>query len=178
MRGALGLLLLSACAASSTRALVTDPDAASVREAIVEVVNATGRELPAQRPGLVDEITRVTAGRAVSPFSMADAFSAAAAGSLRERGVKAVSGGHSELPVLRVTILDFEILDHDTAGAVAFVSARYLLLDTSDESLWEARQMRLPIRLGGPDLTRSELARIAGEAVNRALASFPVSTHP
>ena len=178
MRGALVLLLLSACAAPSTRALVVEPDAASVREAIVEVVNATGRELPAPRPGLVDEITRVTAGRAVSPFSMADAVAAAVAVGLRERGVKTASGRHSELPVLRVAILDFEIRDHDTAGAVAFVSARYQLLDTRHESLWEARQIRLPIRLGGPDLTRSELARIAAEAVNRALSSFPVSTHP
>jgi hypothetical protein len=178
MRRALVLLLLSGCAAPNTRTLVALPGAASVRETTVEVVNATGRELPAPRSGLVDEIARVTAGGAASPFSTADTFAAAAAAGLRERGVNAVSGRHPELPVLRLTILDFEIRDRGAAGAVAFVSARYLLLDTEGEALWEAAETRLPSRLGGSDLTRSELARIAAKAVDRALSSFPASTQP
>jgi len=172
------VVLLSACAALNARTLVARPGAANVREASVEVVDVSGRELPAPRPGLVDEVARVVAGRAVAPASMADAFSAAVATELRERGVSTVAGRHAQLPVLRVTILDFEIRDHDTAGAVAFVSARYLLLTAKKESLWEAEEVRLPIRLGGPDLTRSELARIATEAVHRALSSFPASTRP
>lgn len=174
--GLLVLLLLSACAAPHTRTLVVLPGAASVREATAEVVNATGRELPAPRPGFGDEVARVAAGRVVPPFSTADAFASAAAAGLREKGVNVVGGRHPDLAVLRLTLLDFEIRNHDAAGAVAFVSARYLLLDPKGESLWEAAQTRLPIRLGGPDLTRSELARIAAEAVDHALSSFPTST--
>jgi hypothetical protein len=173
MHRALVLLLLSACATPSIQARTTAPGTGSAREVRIEVVDASGRELPAPRSGAFDEIAHLTVGRTVPRLSTADAFSAAAAAGLRARGVTAVGDRNVEIPTFRVTILDFEIRNHDAAGAVAFVSAAYLLHDPRNQSHWEAAQTRLPIRLGGPDLTRSELTRIATEAVNRALSSFP-----
>ena len=178
MRRVFSLLFLSACAVPHTRTVLVEPGVADVQEAIVEVVNATGRELPAPRPGFVDEIARVASGGAPATFSTGEAFRVAAAIELHERGVRVVTGRTSELAVFRVTLRDFEIRDHDAAGAVAFVSAKYLLLDGRQKSLWEVTQTRLPIRLGGPDLTRSEIARIAAEALNAALSSFPASARP
>lgn len=171
------LLLLSSCAAPHGRATAVEPRVIAVREAAIEVVNATGRELPAPRPGLYDEIARATGGPA-SPFSTADAFVAAAAIELRRKGISAVAERSANVPLLRVTLLDFEIRNQDAAGAVAFVSTKYLLLDAKQQSLWEAAEKHLPVRLGGPDLTRSALARIAAEVVSRGLSSFPVATQP
>ena len=178
MRRFLPLLFLSACAVPHTRTVLVQPGVSSVQEAIVEVVNATGRALPAPRPGFVDEIARVASGGTHASFSTGEAFRVAAATELHEKGVSVVTDRTSELAVFRVTLRDFEIRDHDAAGAVAFVSARYLLLDAQQKSLWEVTQTRLPIRLGGPDLTRSEIARIAAEVVNAALSSFPGSARP
>jgi hypothetical protein len=178
MRRLLPLLFLSACAVPHTRTVLVEPGVASVQEAIVEVVNATGRDLPAPHPGFVDEIARVASGGTHASFSTGQAFREAAATELHKRGVSVVTGRTSELAVFRITLRDFEIRDPDAAGAVAFVSARYVLLDARQKSLWEVAETRLPIRLGGPDLTRSEIARIATEAVNAALSSFPDSARP
>ena len=178
MRRFLPLLFLSACAGPHTRTVLVEPGVSSVQEAIVEVVNATGRELPAPRPGFVDEIARVASSGTHASFSTGEAFRVAAATELHKRGVSVATGRSPELPVFRVTLRDFEIRDHDAAGAVAFVSARYVLLDAQQRSLWEVTQTRLPIRLGGPDLTRSEIARIAAEVMNAALSSFPGSARP
>ena len=60
------------------------------------------------------------------------------------------------------------------AGAVAFVSASYALVDAKGQSTWEVAENRLPIRLGGQHHLLVVLARIAAEAVHQGLASFPL----
>ncbi len=171
-RVTVALLLLSACTLPRTRTILADPRAADVQAATVQVVDATGRDLAAPRPGAVDVLARAAFGRPISIVSAVDAFSAAAAAALRARGIR-VEPAHAELPVLRITLLDFEIRNHDAAGAVAFVSATYVLDAGDGVTLWNVAERRLPIRLAGPDLTRSELARIADEAVGAGLASLP-----
>ncbi len=164
------------------RATVRAQGAAGVREVILEVLDGSQRPLIAPRPGLIDRIAQLTAN-GTAPYSAIDAFTAAVAAELEAKGV-AWDGGHpggamrTDLPVLRITLTDLEIQDAAAAGAVAFVSASYALVDAKGESTWEVAENRLPIRLGGPDLTRSVLARIAAEAVHQGLASFPASTAP
>ena len=163
--------IASGCATPTLRA---DLDAAplNVGEAAIEVVNGTGRELPAPRPGPADEIARVAGWPSAGSFSTADVFAAEVASALREKGVERVER-RDGAPVFRVTLNDFDLRNVDTTAAVAFVSVSYALLDPDGRPLWQAAENRLPIRLGGPDLTRSELARIVAEAARRALASFP-----
>lgn len=169
-------LLLSACAARPVHTVVLPVKSASVREAAVEVVNATGRELPAPRCGLFDSIARLR-GDGAAEASTADVFAAAAAEALRTKGIPVVGGERrAGLALLRVTLLDFEIRDPGTASAVAFLSARFRLVDAEDVPLFEATERGVAIRLGGPDLTWPEMARIAREAVRDGLARLPPSS--
>jgi hypothetical protein len=173
MRGAAALLVLAACAGADVRWCPVEAETIAVEETAVEVVNATGRPLPEPRSGLVDEIARRATRIAPAPFSTAGAFSAAATAALREKGVRTSELRKAELPIFRVTVRDLEVRDADSAGAVAFVSASYALLDAQGHAVWTATQRRVPVRLGGPDLTRAAVTRIATEAVAHALDGFP-----
>jgi hypothetical protein len=173
MRRALPLLLLAACATPHVPAAVLGPGAGDVSEVALEVVSGGRRALAAPRAALFDEIARVTAGRTATPLSAVDAFTAAATAELEKKGVHAGMDRRPGLAVLRIALHDLEIRNGAAAGAVAFVSAEYVLVDAQGASLWRAVERRLPIRLGGPDLTRSEVMRVAAVAVHRALAAFP-----
>lgn len=173
MRPLLPLLLVAACAAQQPDA----PGAArslAVRQARIEVNSEGARPLAAPRRDLGDQIGRLWKEPATPP-SAVDAFAAAAAVELEKRGIQTRRGGDSTLPVLRIALRDLDLRNGEAAGSVAFVSARYTLVDAGGEALWETEQERLPVRLGGPDLTESTLARIAAVAVGRALASLSVS---
>jgi hypothetical protein len=173
MHRLLPLLLLAACARSYVRGAVIDPGAGNVREVTLEVRNESERPLDPPRPGLIDQVGRLF-GRTPAPFSAVDAFTAAAMIELEQRGIHARADRRPEAPTFRIAIRDLEIRNRAEADAVAFVSASYVLADATGESLWEAVEQRMPIRLGGPDLTSSQLTRIAAEAVRRALSSFPM----
>lgn len=177
MRRLLPLLLLAACARPQVRAAIVDPGVADVHEVSLEVRDESRRALATPRPDLIDQIGRL-AGRTATPFSAVDAFTAAATIELEQKGIHARADRRPATPVFRITIHDLEIRNGAAAGAVAFVSARFVLVDATGESLWEAVEQRLPIRLGGPDVTRSQLARIAAEAVGHALSSFPPPAPP
>ncbi len=173
-RAALLLVLVVACGFPRTRTTVADPRAADVRSAAVEVINGTGRDLPTPRPGVFETLARVAFGRQIPAVSAVEAFEEAAAAALRARGIR-VESVKRAVPVLRITLLDLEIRNEDAAGATAFVSATYALETADAVTLWSVAQQRVSFRLAGPDLTRSELARIADQAVSAGLASLPRS---
>lgn len=165
-------LLLAACAKPHVRAAPTGP-AGGIREVTLQVVNASRRPLDTPRPDILGEIGRLRSGRGAASFSATDAFAVAAETELGKKGVRTRTDQAPDLPVFRITLHDLEIRDSASAGAVAFVSARYALLGAKGESLWETVEKRFPIGLGGPDLTDSVLARIARESVRHALSNFP-----
>jgi hypothetical protein len=173
MRRLVALVLLAACARPPVQVTGPRAGAAALGDVRVEVVDASPRPLAASRFGLIQEVGRVTGGPHDAPPSAVDAFSAAATAALETKGIGVRSG--PGLPVLRVTLHDIDVRGRGASGAVAFVTARYALESAAGELLWEATQTRLPIRLGGPDLTSSQLARVAAEAVRHALRSLPAA---
>jgi len=88
-----------------------------------------------------------------------------------EVAIEVVNGSRRE----HVAVRDVDLCNLPTAGAVAFVSTAYVLSDTDGVVFWEADETRLPVRLGGSDLTCAALAKIVAEAVSGALALLPGS---
>lgn len=174
MRRLLPLILLAACAGPPERPVVASPAAAAVRAARLEVVDASRRPLVAARPGLVEQVARAAGRGSSERFSAVDAFRAAASDALEEKGLRVRTEAPS-LPAFRVTLHDVD-LRGGAAGAVAFVSAGYELLDATGHSVWATTQTRRPFVVGGPDLTRAQLVRIAGDAVREAVRSLPGSS--
>jgi hypothetical protein len=175
MRRLVPLVLLAACARPPVHVTGPRVGVAAIDGVRVEVVDASPRPLAASRFGLVEEVGRVTGGRHDAPPSAVDAFRAAAAATLENKGLGVRSGPGPGLAVLRVTLRDIDVRGRGASGAVAFVTARYALESAAGEPLWEAVETRLPIGLGGPDLTSSQLARVATEAVRHALRSLPAA---
>lgn len=181
MHRLLPLLLLAACAPRHDPAAVNSR-AVEVRQltlqVTLDVANESRRPLDLPRPDVVDQAARLR-GRSIEPFSTEDAFAAAATIELERRGLRVHTDHRTHpragLAVFRITLHDIDVRDGGTAGAVAFVSAEYTLTDEAGRSQWKHVDRRLPIRLGGPDLMESQLARIATEAVRRALAPLPAS---
>lgn len=176
MRRLVALVLLAACARPPVQVTGPRAGATAIGDVRVEVVDASPRPLATSRFGLIQEVGRVTGGRHGAPPSTVDAFAAAAAAALEKRGFGVRTAPGPALPVLRVTLHDIDVRGRGASGAVAFVTARYALESAAGDLLWEATQTRLPIGLGGPDLTSSQLTRVAAEAVRHALRSLPAAS--
>ena len=177
---ALAMVSMAACGYPRSRPVLTDPRAADVRSVIVRVVDASRHGLATPHQGAIATLARVASGRQFAAVSAVDAFSSAAEAALRTRGIR-VEFGDGGTAVLRIEIHEFEVYPDDAAQAVAcaFVSATYALAAADGVRLWKVEQHRMPFPFAGPDLTDSELARIADQAVDAGLASLPTSRrHP
>jgi hypothetical protein len=168
------LILCSACAtAPRTHVLVDYTGAEPVGQVVVEPVNATGHDLPMPPPGLVEQAVRFVTRASDPEPTVADAFERAATERLADKNIRVAPSAAAADRRLRVTLLDWDVRDGAATGIVVFVTADYQLLGARDEVLWEVRQDHLPVRPNGPNMDRSEVARVARSCVDLALASLP-----
>jgi hypothetical protein len=175
-RALIFLALCSACAAGSrTRVVVPYRPAEPVDRVAVEAANATGNELPMPQPGIIEQAVRFVLGRPQTLSTIAEAFARAAADRLAAMHVHVESPRVTADQVLRITLRGWEVRDGVAAGTVVFVSADYELLDPGGNLLWEVAHDHLPIRLGGPNLSRHEVERIARNCIDSAFASLPAA---
>lgn len=168
------LAVATGCVATShTRVLVAYEGAQPPDNVALEAVNATGHALPLPRPGLIEEAVRVVTQQPPPESSIVDAFVDAATEHLTKMqiGVAAPAG-----LTLRIRLLGWDVNNATAAGGVAVVSAEYQLLDEAGGVRWAVEQDGLRIRLGGPNLSRYEIARITRTCVALAFASLRPST--
>lgn len=163
-------LICSACAAvPRTQVLVDYKGAEPVQQVVLEAVNATGQDLPMPPPGIVEQAVRLVMRTTDAQPTVPDAFARAATERLADMNIRVAASNRR----LRITIRDWDVRDGAATGAVVFVTAEYELLGAHDETLWHVRQDRLPVRPSGPNLDRSEVARVVGSCVDQALVSLP-----
>jgi len=164
------LVVCGACASvPRTQVLVDYKDAEPVRQVVLEAVNATGHDLPMPPPGIIEQAVRLVTRTADAAPTVPDAFVRAATERLADMNIRVAASDRR----LRITIRDWDVRDGAATGAVVFVTAEYELLGAHDEMLWHVRQDRLPVRPSGPNLDRSEVARVVGSCVDQALLSLP-----
>ncbi len=171
------MLLLGLCVGCAgvrhTRVRVAYTRAEPVQRVAVEAENATGRDLPAPPPGLIEQAVRLVSRQPAPEASVAEAFARAATARFAEQPVGAVSNVGCDRLQIRLTAWDMD--NAGAAGAVVFVSAMYVLLDPRGTIVWQVEQDRLPVRLSGPNLSRYEVERVARTCVELALESLPRS---
>lgn len=170
------LILCSACAITPhTKVLVEYTRAEPIERVAVEVVNATGQELPMPQAGIIEQAVRLVTRQPEPESTVTDAFVRAATEHLTGMNLRVDTSDTTAGWRLRVTLESWDVRDNGTAGAVVVVSANYQLLDSDGAVSWEAQQDRLPVRLDGPNLSRHEVAHIARTCVDLGLASLPGS---
>lgn len=162
--------LYSACAsAPRTRVLVEYTRPVPIEHVAVEALNATGHPLPLPPASIVEQAVRAVSKQPEPDSTVADAFARALTARVAFLNVRPAA---ADAPRLRISLTAWDVHGGDAAGAVVFVSADYQLLGEHGEVWWHVRQDRLPVRLGGPNLSRDEVARVAGRCVEQALTSW------
>jgi hypothetical protein len=144
----------------------------------VDAVNATGRDLPLPPAGLIEQAVQMLTREAPATGTIPDAFATAAAERLAESQVRIEAAGGAAQSRLVITLRRWEVRDDGGSGAVAFVDASYDLHDEHGPVVWAVEQNGLPVRLSGPNLSRSEVARIARTCIDAAVASLPTTGAP
>jgi hypothetical protein len=135
----------------------------------IEAVNASGHELPMPQAGLLEQVARLITKQPDDEPSLVDAFARAASERL---GAMKIAVAPAAKRRLRISLAGWDFHGGGTAGSLVFVTASYELLDPGGERLWQVEQTRLPIRIDGPDLSRTEVAHIARRCVEQAFASL------
>ena len=126
-------------------------------------------------PGMIEQVVRFVLDRPQAHSTIADAFARAAADRIAETDVRIDSPRGATDHVLRIMLREWEVRDGVAAATVVFVSADYELLDPGGDVLWAVTHDHLPMRLGGPNLSRYEVERIARRCADLALASLPAA---
>jgi len=168
----LGLLLAIAfgcTTAPRSRILVPYTLTEPLNRLALEAVNASGHELPMPQAGLLEQVARLVMQQPDDETSLVDAFARAASDRL---GAMKIAVTPAATRRLRISLAGWDFHGGGAAGSVVFVTASYELLDPGGKRLWQVEQTRLPIRVDGPDLSRTEVARIARRCVEQAFASL------
>ena len=171
-RHLLALGLLAACAGSGRTRVVTPYRGIPGAPVRVEVVNATGSELPMPPVGLVEQAVRVVAGRPDPEPSIPAAFARSAAAALAARAF-AVAAADPAAARLTIRLIGWQPRAAVAAGGAVFVSADYELVTPGGDVIWRVEQRHTAVRLGAPNLSRQEVRRVVDLCVERAFASLP-----
>lgn len=164
------LAVVAACATPQrTRVLVPYTLAEPLDRVTLEAVNASGHELPMPPPGLLEQVVRLVTQQPEADSSLANTFERAASDRLDAMKIAVTPAATRHL---RISLVGWDFHGGGAASSVVFVTVAYELLDAGGKPLWKVEQIRLPIRVNGPDLSRAEVARIARCSVEQAFASL------